>query len=98
MTVLDKIQYGYNLTHIEYISVLEQIVKTLEQKLDKESNFSFYLEGQLHNMVDKNSKYEKALLNIANSDGWLVEPNPSCTIEQAYDRCVDEAVKALDLM
>lgn len=47
-------------------------------------------------LIKKVEHYEKALLNIANSDGWLIKPNPICTVEQAYDRCIDEAVKSLE--
>ncbi len=36
-----------------------------------------------------------ALEVIANSDGWLIEPAPLCTVEEAYDRCVEAASEAI---
>lgn len=46
--------------------------------------------------AEKAEKYREALEQIANSDGWLIEPNPLCTVDEAYGRCVEKARKALE--
>ncbi|SER88614.1 hypothetical protein [Psychrobacillus sp. OK032] len=43
----------------------------------------------------KSDKFRKALETIANSDGWLIDPAPLRTTEEAYDKCVDIATEAI---
>lgn len=40
-------------------------------------------------------RLREALQLIQNSDGWLVTPEPICTVEQAYFNCVEIADNAL---
>ena len=47
-------------------------------------------------LKQQNKRYREALEEIANWDGWLIEPNPLCTVEEAYERCVDIAIEALE--
>jgi len=46
--------------------------------------------------AEKAEKYREALEQIANYDGWLIEPNQLCTVDEAYWRCVEKARKALE--
>ena len=54
------------------------------------------MEIKMNRLLNKVERYEKSLQEIANSDGWLIEPNPICTVEEAYERCVETAIKSLE--
>lgn len=41
-------------------------------------------------------EYRYALECIMNSDGWIIEDNPLCTIESAYAKCVKMAEEVLN--
>lgn len=50
---------------------------------------------QRDNLRIENKRLRDALEQIANSDGWTLEPYPLCTAEQAHERCIEAATKAL---
>ena len=63
---------------------------------DNDFNWLIQQAERVRELEQQNKRYREALEQIANSDGWLIEPNPLCTVEEAYERCVDEAEKALE--
>lgn len=53
------------------------------------------IEIKINRLMKQVEQYKKGLQDIANSDGWLVEPAPLCTTEEAYNRCVKITSKSL---
>lgn len=49
------------------------------------------------NLKYKNTVLTDALQQIANSDGWLVEPSPLCLVEEAHNKCVQIATDILKM-
>lgn len=90
--VIDKLKNKDKLSHKEIAWIIERLELTdsLNELLESKSE-------RILNQYRLLKEYEGALLNIANSDGWLIEPNPLCTIEEAYDRCVEKATKVLKI-
>ena len=88
--------YNYALQQAERVQELETF------KEEMENRYKIWHIGAKKSLAEKeelkqqNKRYREALEEIANWDGWLIEPNPLCTVEEAYERCVDIAIEALE--
>ena len=79
-----------------YNYALEQAERVQELERELEEHKSKFTVKYTMSLREQNKRYREALEEIANSDGWLIEPNPLCTIEEAYERCVETARQALE--
>ena len=86
--------YIFNDLRIEW---LIERVQELEETNKK--NYWIASDFKYENLVleQQNKRYREALEQIANSDGWLIEPNPLCTVDEAYGRCVEKARQSLEV-
>ena len=78
------------------IAALNWKVQELERNLEYGAKVVVKTAEKLYYEKQQNKRYREALEEIANWDGWLIEPNPLCTVEEAYERCVDIAIEALE--